>query len=49
MRWLRPLFRRSAADREMDAELRLHYDRIVEDFRMQGRLPRRALDLRRLP
>ena len=31
MRWLRPVFRRSAVEREMDAELRFHYGRMVED------------------
>ena len=36
MRWLRPLLRRSAVEREMDAELRFHYDRMVEEFERRG-------------
>jgi len=42
MKWLRPLFRRSAVEREMDAELRFHYQRLVEDFLRQGMAPPEA-------
>ena len=42
MRWLRPWFRRSAVEREMDAELRFHYDQMVEDFRKRGLAPQEA-------
>jgi predicted permease len=36
MGWLRPLLRRFALEREMDLELRYHFDRLVEDFMRQG-------------
>jgi predicted permease len=36
MRWLRALLRRSAVEREMDAEFRFHYQRLVEDFLARG-------------
>jgi predicted permease len=36
MRWLRPLLRRSAVEREMDSELRFHFDRLVEEHRRRG-------------
>ena len=42
MRWLRPVFRRSAVEREMDAELRFHYGRMVEDFERRGLAPEEA-------
>ncbi|HTQ55195.1 MAG TPA: ABC transporter permease [Bryobacteraceae bacterium] len=42
MRWLRPLFRRSAVEREMDAELRFHYEQIVENLRARGLDPAEA-------
>jgi len=36
MHWLRPLFRRSAVEREMDAELRFHFEQLVEDLMAKG-------------
>jgi hypothetical protein len=33
---LRAFFRRSSVEREMDTELRFHYERLVEDFLKQG-------------
>ena len=36
MQWLRPLFRRSAVEREMDAELRFHFEQLVEGLIAQG-------------
>jgi len=36
MKWLRPLFRRSAVEREMDAELRFHFDQLVESLMAAG-------------
>lgn len=36
MRWLRPFLRRAAVEREMDAELRFHQERMVEDFLKRG-------------
>jgi predicted permease len=36
MRWLRPFFRRSAVEREMDAELRFHFDQLMETLMAQG-------------
>ena len=36
MKRLRPLLRRSAVEREMDAEMRFHYERLVDDFVAQG-------------
>ena len=36
MHWLRPLFRRSAVEREMDAELRFHFEKLVESLMAQG-------------
>src|ERR1700692_909414 len=36
MNWLRGVFRRSAVEREMDTELRFHYERLVEEFLNQG-------------
>ena len=41
-RWLRPWLRRRAVEREMDAELRLHYDLLVEEFEGQGIAPQEA-------
>ena len=42
MRWSRPVFLRSAVEREMDAELRFHYGRMVEDFERRGVAPEEA-------
>jgi predicted permease len=42
MRWLRPLFRRKDVEREMDAEMRFHFDKLLEDFRFQGHSPEEA-------
>jgi predicted permease len=36
MHWLRPLFRRSAVEREMDAELRFHFEQLIESLMAQG-------------
>jgi predicted permease len=36
MRWLRPLLRRTAVEREMEAEMRFHFDKLVEDLRGKG-------------
>ncbi len=36
MKRLRPLWRRSQVEREMDLELRFHFDRLVEDYMKQG-------------
>jgi hypothetical protein len=41
-RCLRPLLRRSAVEREMDAELRFHYDRLVQHFQEAGLVPDEA-------
>ena len=42
MKWLRPLLRRSAVEREMDAEMRFHFERLMESFRAQGMSPEEA-------
>lgn len=42
MKWLRPLFRRSAVEREMDAELRFHCERLVDEFVAKGLTPEEA-------
>jgi predicted permease len=42
MRWLRPWLRRRAVEREMDAELRFHYDLLVEEFEGRGMAPEEA-------
>jgi predicted permease len=42
MRWLRPLFRRSQVEHEMDTEMRFHFDRLVEDLRAKGLSPEEA-------
>lgn len=42
MKWLKPLFRRSAVEREMDAELRFHYERLVDEFAAEGMTPEEA-------
>ncbi|SPE38795.1 conserved membrane hypothetical protein [Candidatus Sulfopaludibacter sp. SbA6] len=36
MKWLRPLFRRSAVEREMDTELRFHFDQLLASLMAQG-------------
>jgi hypothetical protein len=36
MHWLRPLFRHSAVEREMDAERRFHFDQLIETLMAQG-------------
>ena len=36
MSWLQRLFRRDRLERELDAELRDHFDRLVADYRAQG-------------
>jgi predicted permease len=42
MRWLRPFLRRSAVEREMDAELRFHQERMAEDLVKEGLSPEEA-------
>src|SRR2546423_767048 len=36
MPWWRSVLRRSQVEREMDLEMRFHFDRMVEDYRKRG-------------
>ena len=42
MSWWRRVFARARLERELDAELRDHYDRLVRDFSSQGLEPAEA-------
>ena len=48
MNWLRAIFRRSAVEREMDAELRFHFDQLADALMAAGSTREQALRRARL-